>query len=425
MAFKPFNLADEFVDEAAEQGLLVSLVGQPDLYWQLIDWLPVGTFHKERATWELISASIESQAGSPVLPAAWGPCLDPMATAQRLSDLYQRRLLADAQQRVAQALYSGEQTAAQVARMLEDEAGRVQGAVQQLQTGQVRYAKELMGAVLRYIVEQHQRHLENADPIRGLRTGLAKLDDLLSGFGTGLYLLAGAPGVGKTTLALQMAATVAARGTPVIYVSYENSAENLILKLISSKAGVNTQMMERGQVDLKVINQAAAALDPVLQRLVILEGTSRLTPEEVKAKALRIQRGASDKRCLIIFDYLQRAAHAQGYEQIRHNVSQLAGTLRDLSNRLDSPVLALCSQNRSGGQYGVGGGSASLDSLKESGDLEYSADAVMFLCPSERRQATAPCRAVDLVLAKNRYGDLGLIPLIFRPDVGQLREEGR
>ena len=66
-----------------------------------------------------------------------------------------------------------------------------------------------------------------------------------------------------------------------------------------------------------------------------------------------------------------------------------------------------------------------LDSLKESGDLEYAADAVLFLIEALERQVLPPARAVDLVVAKNRQGDIGKIALIFRPDLGTLREERR
>ncbi len=71
------------------------------------------------------------------------------------------------------------------------------------------------------------------------------------------------------------------------------------------------------------------------------------------------------------------------------------------------------------------GGAAALDSLKESGDLEYTADAVLFLTQAKESQATPPARAVDLTLAKNRNGDIGKVELIFRPDIGDFREVAR
>ena len=87
--------------------------------------------------------------------------------------------------------------------------------------------------------------------------------------------------------------------------------------------------------------------------------------------------------------------------------------------------MALASQNRSPGNYGNGKGSASLDSLKESGNLEYAADVVLFLTEAQDRLATPPARAAELTVAKYRQGDTGKLSLIFPPDLGTMREEAR
>jgi replicative DNA helicase len=124
---------------------------------------------------------------------------------------------------------------------------------------------------------------------------------------------------------------------------------------------------------------------------------------------------------------LQLLARGGDYRnsEFRHNVSQFASDLRALACTLQSPILAISSQSREGGQYGNGGGSANLASLKESGELEYGADVVMVLVPSSKRQCTPPARAVDLHVVKNRYGDLGMVPLVFRADTGSMREEAK
>jgi replicative DNA helicase len=86
-------------------------------------------------------------------------------------------------------------------------------------------------------------------------------------------------------------------------------------------------------------------------------------------------------------------------------------------------VLALASQNRGAGNYS--NGTAALDSLKESGDLEYAADVVLCLAGSHSVLAPPPARAVELTVVKNRQGDTGKLSLIFRPDLGTMREEAR
>lgn len=270
-----------------------------------------------------------------------------------------------------------------------------------------------------------QKHREETgESIIGVATGLPSLDEILGGLRTGLAVLAGGPGRGKTTLATQIAVHVARSGTPAVYVSYENSPRNLLLKIICATAGLSTTDVERGTADLARLREAAARLGPALDRLAIVEGDSRLRVARIRSLVRPVvAKGAG--RCLLVCDYLQRAAQGLGFEQLRHNVTALAGELRDLATEFDSPVLAISSQNRDAGGYGRGRGSASLDSLKESGDLEYGADAVLFLVQTDR-PADPPARALDLVVSKNRYGaSETVVPLIFRPDRGEMREVSR
>ena len=146
---------------------------------------------------------------------------------------------------------------------------------------------------------------------------------------------------------------------------------------------------------------------------------------QVRAQARRAMRQNQAERCLVVVDYLQVwakvAEDLRGNFSVRERVDMLGGPLRELALGLRSPVLALASQNRSAGNYGSGKGSAALDSLKESGDLEYAADVVLFLTEAQEHRATLPARAVELTVAKNRHGETGRVGLIFRPDLGTMR----
>ncbi len=132
------------------------------------------------------------------------------------------------------------------------------------------------------------------------------------------------------------------------------------------------------------------------------------------------------ERCLVVVDYLQLwakvAEDLRGNFSVRERVDMLGGLLRELALGLHSPVLALASQNCSAGNDGNGTGSAALDSLKESGDLESAADVVVCLTEAQERCATPPARAVELTVAKNRHGETGKVGLIFRPDLGTIWE---
>jgi replicative DNA helicase len=422
-----YHLTDEFTDSEAEQAILASLTHSPGLYWDVLDLLTPEVFSQETATWHALTLALET-GQPPSVPADWVPASDPHATARRLVDLHQRRLLAAAQERLAQALFDDSVPATDIATLLEEEALRVQAALRDTTAGRLQWASALLPQVLADAEARRLQREATGRAVLGVPTGLAQLDSLLGGLNDGLHLLAGPPGMGKTTLALQIAAA-ATRDVPVVVVTFEHAPENLTLKLLCARAGVNPRDVQRGYADLGKLRAVAAAWEPVAQRLAVVEGSSQLTVAQVRAQARRAMRQHQAARCLVVVDYLQLwakvAEDLRGNFSVRERVDMLGGLLRELALRLRSPVLALASQNRSAGNYGNGKGTAALDSLKESGDLEYAADVVLFLTEAQERCATPPARAVELTVGKNRHGDTGKIGLIFRPDLGMLREEAR
>lgn len=421
---KSYNLGDEFIDSELERGIIAAVAREPALYWELLDTLPAGAFTAELETWEAIAQAIEAET-APTVPDEWKPAGDADASARRLADLYQRRLLAGAQERLAMALHDFELPASELATLLEEEAAGVQAAIRETASGRLTWASELLGDVL-HDAKERARHLkETGKPTLGLPTGISRLDAKLGGLQEGLTILAGAPGVGKTTFALQLAGAVAPEA-PVIFVSFENSPRNLATKAICARGNVNPLDVQRGSADIAKLEAGAAAWRPLAERIAIIEGTSALTIPQVRAMALRAMNRHKSERCLIVVDYLQLWAKAaqelRGMATVRERVETMGAELRQLSARLRSPVVTLASQNRAEGDYDGKKGSANLASLKESGDLEYGADVVLFLTPAKERAAVAPARAVDLTIAKNRNGDTGRVELVFRPDIATLRE---
>lgn len=414
-----YRLSSEFTNVDAEILVLRALASRDE---QALRWLrqlkpELFAIHVEHfeeirqghALPELIAG--ESSGGVP----GEGAFLDAL---EQLGDLERRRHLAQLQEDLAEALFDLDRPVAQAYGVLEN---GVRNLAQQSASGlKVESGAELASQVLAIAEKRLAQRRATGKPVMGTPTGLAKLDQMLNGWFPGLHVIAAGPGVGKTTLCLQFAWQAALEGMTALYVSYENAARNLLLKLLCARAGLSPADVERGFADMDKLQAVAAEHAEVLERIHVIEGDSRLRIGAVEA-ALR-ERSAGATPGLVVFDYLQRAAHGLGYDQLRQNVSLMTGELRELSMRLDCPLIAISSQNRAQGDYGSGG-SGALDSLKESGDLEYGADTVSLLYTPKDASAAPPAREIELKVAKNRFGATGAMRLIFRPDTGIFREK--
>lgn len=345
--------------------------------------------------------------------------------AEIVRDRSRRRELMELGQRLARDAYGQKRELDEVLRGartgLEDlEAGI--GGVDAWTAGR------LVMPALERVAERRRRALEDGSRIFGLATGIPRLDEALGGLDQGLYILAGPPGMGKTSLALQMALYVANQ-VPAIYVSFENSGESLVLKAVAARAGVSAFDAMRGKVAPDRLEEAAASIHPQLDRLHVLEGSAKLGVGRLRSVALRAMERLGAEQCLLVIDYVQLMAKTsgeyRGLSDVRAKVDTLTGDLISLSKRLRAPVLVLSSQSRSAGGYGTGGGRDALDSLKESGDLEFGGDVVMFLTEDVERTATPPAKAVSLSIKKHRHGPTAKIPLVFLSDRGLYREEAR
>jgi len=415
---RKFTLAEAFTDPKLERSLLAAIAANPEVYWEVLDLLPPEALTETRQVYEQLGEAIVKNDPLPEIDVDEKEAPDPVAAARELADLYQRRLLAESAQKFMDGLYD-KIPVDELINVLETGLVRAQQAVREVQAGRVVALPDLLAEVIKD-AEARQKAVREGNGTVGLPSGIRKLDKLLGGFQPGLHLLAAEPGQGKTTLTLQISSHVARNGWPVLFVSFEETLRRLALKVICSRADLVAKDFADGTGRIEELERAIRAYASSLEGLHFVEGTSRLTVSQLKAKALQIMTKRNAKQCLIVVDFLQRwASGRREYTEYRHVVSALVSELRELSLRIDSPMLVISSQNR------PGQGTANLISLKESGDLEYSADTALFLVENKQRTVTPPARAVDLVVEKNRYGDKGTIPLIFRPDVGIFREEDR
>src|SRR5437660_2339110 len=173
-----YHLVDEFIDTAAEQALLASLIGTPTLYWDVCDLLTPEVFTKEADTWRAVVLAQET-GQPPTMPADWLPAPDPHATARRLVDLHQRRLLATVQERLAQALFDETTPAPDIVSLLEEETLRVHTALRDSTAGRLQWASTLLPQVLADAEARRLQREATGSAVLGVPTGLVQLDNVL------------------------------------------------------------------------------------------------------------------------------------------------------------------------------------------------------------------------------------------------------
>lgn len=259
-------------------------------------------------------------------------------------------------------------------------------------------------------------------------TGLTSLDDMLGGGleSQRLMVLLGAPGGGKTTLANQMAVHAADSGRPVMYVTSEDVPFNLLAKTLARQGQIPyTAVLKGREAEKQQIIEALRTYRTSLaaQRLHYIDATLMIELEAVRdAAQAHFEQYKDAGQGILVIDYLQRlarglASYRAGNGDLRLAVTYLTEQLRGIATALDCCVLALASQNRASG---YGAGSNALSSGKESGDIEYTADIVLSIGDSEKREpATAFLVPKVLRLDKNRQGGTGLIELDWYPEQQQ------
>ncbi len=255
---------------------------------------------------------------------------------------------------------------------------------------------------------------ERGHGVTGIETGFADLDEMTSGLQPGeLVIVAARPSLGKTALALNIAAHAAVKNQKKVGVfSLEMSKEQLALRLLCSEARIDSHKLRAGftsQADWKRIPQVLGRL---AEAPLYIEDTPALSIMQIRAKARRLK--AEKGLDLLIIDYLQLATGQGRYENRTQEVSFISRGLKSIAKELHVPVLALSQLSRAPEQRP--GQRPQLSDLRESGSIEQDADVVIFIF-RERRAAEdgeeEPGAETKLIIGKQRNGPTGEIPIVF------------
>jgi replicative DNA helicase len=254
--------------------------------------------------------------------------------------------------------------------------------------------------------------LRDRGEMLGIPSGFPDLDVMTGGFRRSeLTILAARPGMGKTSLALDMAENVAAEGQIVLFFSVEMGRESLGDRIVTNDAGVNNELFQRPWTlkdpDKQRIYQSAARLRSLP---IEIDFQPSRTTAQIGAVARRLQRRRG--LGLLVVDYLQLVKGVRDKNDSREQeVARISRDLKALSRSLAIPVLALAQLNRN--LEGRGNKAPILSDLRESGSLEQDADIVMMLHRPEYYDAEDKPGQAELYVAKNRNGRTGVVPLTF------------
>ncbi len=285
-----------------------------------------------------------------------------------------------------------------------------------------------MKTLVMQAIDQIELTYTNRGSIGGVPTGFKELDQMLDGMHESeLIILAARPSMGKTSLAMNIAEHVAVdKSQPVAVFSLEMSAQQLVQRLLFSRARIKLQRSRDGFLSNQDLDKLTRVAGEFRDAPMFIDDTSGLTVQQIRAKSRRLK--ASHDIQLIVVDYLQLCRSPQGRQESRQlEITDVSAGLKGLAKELEIPVLCLAQLNRN--PEGRKDGRPMLSDLRESGSIEQDADVVMLLVrPDYYRAAneskdddtggapstpTGDEAKAEIIIAKQRNGPTGEVELVF------------
>ena len=276
---------------------------------------------------------------------------------------------------------------------------------------------EHVGTILLKVYDRLAELAKSDSDISGLSTGLRDLDKLISGLNNSdLMLLAARPGMGKTSMALNIALNVAKKypKKTVAFFSLEMSKQQLVTRLISNESFVDNKTLVTGRLDPEDWSKIGLASTVLNQTDLRVDDNPSLTVAEMNAKCRRLENLG-----LVIIDYLQLMTAAggpvkYGGENRQQVVSDISRSLKIMAKELNVPVVCLSQLSRA--NESRQDKRPMLSDLRESGAIEQDADEVLFLYREDYyNKETEKQNVAECIVAKNRHGETGTVELQWLP----------
>jgi replicative DNA helicase len=273
-------------------------------------------------------------------------------------------------------------------------------------------------SVIKRVLDKIDSLYGKKEAITGTPSGYPDLDQLTAGFqNADLIIIAARPSVGKTAFALNIAQLVSIKhNIPVAIFSLEMSKEQLAQRMLCSEAEVDAQRLKTASLSDTGWKKLTRALGKLSEAPLYIDDSASITATEIRAKArrLKIERGLG----LVIVDYLQLMRGRNRIENRVQEISDIARSLKTLARELDVPVIALSQLSRAVEQRPDR--IPRLSDLRESGEIEQTADLVMFIHREDYYNPQSDRGNIaEIIIAKQRNGPIGTVELVFRKEIAK------
>lgn len=249
----------------------------------------------------------------------------------------------------------------------------------------------------------------------GISCGFYDLDAMTQGFQrSDLIIAAGRPSMGKTSFVLNIARNIAAfHKLPIAVFSLEMSKEQLVYRLLSSEAKVESGRLRSGRISQNEWEPLGHAISILSQLPVFIDDTPNISVAEMRSKSRRLQAEQAGALGLILVDYLQ-LMEGSGSDNRVQELSKVTRALKGLARELQVPIIALSQLSR--GVESRTNKRPMMSDLRESGSIEQDADIVMMLYRDEYYNPDTPDRGIaEVIITKHRNGPVGTVKLLFEP----------
>ncbi len=273
--------------------------------------------------------------------------------------------------------------------------------------------------ILQNVYQDIELLSENGGAITGAKTGFSALDRMLVEMGKGDLVIVGArPGMGKTSFALNIATNVAkSTKKSVAIFSLEMSGEQLVTRILSSEALVDSNRIRTGQLKTEDWDNIASVVSSLSGCDIYIDDTSAITTSDMKSKLRRIPNLG-----LVVIDYIGLMQSTSNTDNRAQQVGEISRNLKIMAKDFAVPFVCCAQLNRgTETRSGEGGKKPTLADLRDSGSIEQDADIVLFLYRDEyykdikgtgqEDSASDTANTAEVIIAKNRHGSVGNVKM--------------